>query len=290
MGLNIWIEAARPKTLMAGICPVILGTALAFSEHLIHLPSAMAALIGSIAIQIGTNYANDYFDFKKGADTENRKGPRRATAAGLVKPEAMRMAMIVAFSVAMLAGVYVIFRGGMPMLVIGLLSILCGILYTGGPYPLGYNGLGDIFVLIFFGPIAVGGTYFIQTQTLSWPVVLLGLAPGLVATGILAINNLRDRDEDATTGKRTLAVRFGERFAKIEYGFCLLVPIGLTVFLGQTIYRWPNPWLPIMALPIAISLIQKANTLKGVELNNVLARTGGFLLVLTILMLLGILV
>lgn len=289
MGLKIWIEAARPKTLMAGGCPVILGTTLAFSENLMHIPSAIAALIGSLAIQIGTNYANDYFDFKKGADTDKRKGPRRATAAGLVKPESMKMAMIVAFAIAMLAGVYVMYRGGIPMLVIGVLSIMCGILYTGGPYPLGYNGLGDVFVLIFFGPVAVGGTYFIQAQSISWPVALLGIIPGLVATGILAINNLRDREEDASTGKRTLAVRFGDRFAKIEYGFCLVVPIALAIVMGHFIWKKPNPWLPIMALPIAASLIQKANTLKGSDLNNVLARTGGFLLVITILTILEIL-
>jgi len=283
MSIKVWIEAARPKTLMAGVCPVIIGTALAYEAGVMHWPSALAALIGSMAIQIGTNYANDYFDFKKGADTPNRKGPRRATSAGLVKPQAMMVAMVLAFLVAVVSGVYIIYRGGVPLLVVGLLSIISGILYTGGPYPLGYNGLGDLFVLVFFGPVAVGGTYYIQAQAMSWPVAVLGIAPGLIATGILAINNLRDREEDAGTGKKTLAVRFGTRFAKTEYAFCIIFPLILTMNLGQKVWGWERPWLCLLALPLGLVLIRKARTETGEALNEVLAKTGGYLLVYTVL-------
>lgn len=287
VGIRLWIEAARPKTLMAGICPVILGTALAFSHGKMHVPSALAALLGSVAIQVGTNYANDYFDFKKGADTEQRKGPRRVTAAGLVAPRAMLFAMAVAFFVAFIAGLFVVYRGGLPLVVIGLLSILCGILYTGGPYPLGYNGLGDIFVLIFFGPVAVGGTYFIQANDVSTSVLMLGLAPGLIATGILAVNNLRDCEEDRTTGKRTLAVRFGPNFAKLEYAVCIVMPLIITFYLGKYVWEWAYPAVCFLALPYGIILIRKARTEVGQALNEVLAKTGVYLLVYTLFALSG---
>ncbi len=287
MAIKIWIEAARPKTLMVGICPVVIGTVLAFHAGVMHWPSAIAALIGALAIQIGTNFANDYFDFKKGADTPNRKGPRRATSAGLVTPKAMMVAMIFAFLISMGAGIYIIFRGGAPLLIVGILSILSGVLYTGGPYPLGYNGLGDIFVLVFFGPVAVGGTFYIQALHMDWKVAMLGVAPGLIATGVLAVNNLRDRDEDSKTGKRTLAVRFGTCFAKIEYAICIIVPLFLTLYLGKYVWGWERPWLCFMALPLGVILIRKARTQTGEALNEVLAKTGAYLLVYTVFLVAG---
>ena len=287
MTIKIWLEAARPKTLAVGICPVVIGSWLAYQAGALHLPSALAALIGSLAIQIGTNYANDYFDHKKGADTPNRKGPRRATAAGLVTPKAMMIAMVIAFSIAVGSGVYVIYRGGIPMLIVGLLSILSGILYTGGPYPLGYNGLGDIFVLIFFGPVAVAGTYYIQALEFNWAIAALGLAPGLIATAILAINNLRDRDEDKTTGKRTLAVRFGETAAKYEVTFCILMPTVITFYLEHWVWQWPNAWLSLLVLPAGGRLIYRAWTEKGEALNAVLAKTGAYLVMYTVFLILA---
>lgn len=212
----------RPKTLMAALSPVAIGSIIAFRDGVFHWPSVLAAVLASTCIQIGTNFANDYFDFKQGKDTEKRLGPTRATSAGLVAPSTMKWAMIITFALAVVFGASIMWRGGLPIIVIGILSIMCGIAYTGGPYPLGYNGLGDLFVLIFFGPVAVAGTYYVQALTWSPTAALVGLAPGLISMALLAVNNLRDVDEDTTTGKRTLVVRFGTTFGKIEYCLCLL--------------------------------------------------------------------
>ena len=176
--MEIWILAARPKTLWAAIAPVIIGTAIAYDSGAAAWLPALAALFGAVAIQIGTNLANDYFDYTKGTDAGNRLGPLRVTQAGLVKPKTMKLATVVAFLLASVAGAYLVWRGGWPILIIGVLSILSGVFYTAGPYPLGYNGLGDIFVLIFFGPVAVGGTYYVQTLSIDWTVLVAGLAPG----------------------------------------------------------------------------------------------------------------
>ena len=212
--LDVWIMASRPKTLWAAIAPVIIGTAMAYGEQQGHLLSAILATLAAVFIQIGTNFANDYFDYFKGADEEDRLGPTRVTQAGLVKPETMKRATILVFSLAVLAGSYLMWRGGWPIITIGVLSILFGILYTAGPYPLGYNGLGDIFVLIFFGVVAVGGTYYVQTLEIDYLVILAGLSPGLFSMAILTVNNLRDVKSDFKAGKLTLAVRFGENFAR----------------------------------------------------------------------------
>ena len=229
---SVWLEAARPKTLGAGVAPVIIGGALAWSDGGFHALSVVAALVGSLLIQVGTNFANDYFDFVKGADTEERVGPVRATAAGLVSPATMKRAMIIAFALVFIPGGYILYRGGMPFLAIGLVSIACGVLYTGGPFPLGYLGLGDLFVLIFFGPVATGGTYYLQTHSLDSDILLAGLAPGLFSVAILTVNNLRDMDGDRRAGKKTLAVRFGAAFAKGEYLAALLVGgAGIPVYL-----------------------------------------------------------
>ena len=190
--LKIWITASRPKTLWAAFSPVIIGTAMAYGEGKVHWLSAFLAAVGAILIQIGTNFSNDYYDYFRGVDKKERLGPLRVTQAGLVKPETMKRATILIFSLAFISGLYLIYRGGWPVLIIGLLSILFGILYTAGPYPLGYNGLGDIFVLIFFGLVAVGGTYYVQALEINKLVLLAGLSPGLFSTAILTVNNLRD--------------------------------------------------------------------------------------------------
>ncbi|MHC5180249.1 MAG: 1,4-dihydroxy-2-naphthoate polyprenyltransferase, partial [Planctomycetota bacterium] len=229
--LKIWIDSTRPKTLPAAVGPVLIGAALAFDAGGLHVITLLTTLAAAVLIQIGTNLSNDYFDYVKGADTEGRTGPVRATQAGLVSPAAMLAASVAVFGLAAVLGLYLVFRGGWPILVIGVLSILCGVLYTAGPWPLGYLGLGEIFVLVFFGPVAAGGTYYLQAGSINTVVIVAGLAPGLISTAILAVNNLRDRHTDKLTGKKTLAVRFGKRFGVFEYISCLimasLVPIVL---------------------------------------------------------------
>ncbi len=229
--LKIWLLAARPKTLPAAVGPVLVGSAMAYSEGGFNVLVFLVTVLAALLIQVGTNFANDYYDYVKGADTTDRSGPVRATQAGLVTPAEMKQAFVVTFLAALVLGCYLVYTGGIAIAVIGIVSILCGILYTGGPYPLGYIGLGDVFVLIFFGPIAVGGTYFLQTGSIKATVILAGLAPGLLSTAILVVNNFRDVHTDRTVGKKTLAVRFGYRFTVVEYissiaGACL-IPIVL---------------------------------------------------------------
>ena len=246
--LRIWWEAARPKTLPAAIIPVILGTALAEARNAEHIPKALICLAFSLLVQIGTNFANDYFDFIKGADTAERVGPRRAVAAGLVTPARMLFATWIVFGAAFLLGLMLVREGGWVLLPIGVISILCGLAYTGGPYPLGYNGLGDLFVFIFFGLVAVGATFYVQTHRITMDVLMVGSAVGLLAANILVVNNYRDAETDARVGKRTLVVRFGRTAALYQYaismGLALLCPIYLR-FAG---YGWPV-LLPIILLP-----------------------------------------
>ncbi len=276
--LSIWWEAARPKTLPAAAAPVMMGSAMAFHDGHFYLPAALAALLGALLIQVGTNFANDYFDHKKGADTGERLGPRRATQAGLVTPGKMKRAFSLAFAAAFAVGLYLILRGGWPVLLIGLFSILFGILYTGGPYPLGYNGLGDIFVLIFFGPVAVGGTYYVQALTVTPVVLAAGLAPGLISMALLTINNLRDISTDVKAGKRTLAVRFGDRFARMEYlvsiGAAVVVPFVLVYMTRENYFSVIALFALIPALP-GIKRVWHGE--QGAPLNHVLADTGKFL-------------
>ncbi len=253
---RIWFEAARPKTLPAALAPVAMGIAIAIGEQSFHWLAAMAALMGALAIQIGTNYANDLFDHHKGADDEARLGPRRAVQAQLVSPSAMRTAALIAFGLALLPGAYLVERAGWPLVVLGLLCIALGVLYTGGPRPLGYVGLGDVLVLIFFGPVAVAGTHYVQSLEFSWRAVAAGLGPGLLSTALLAVNNLRDVAGDALAGKRTLAVRFGRGFARAEFVLCLLgaalVPVWLVTQMQAPTWVLLASAVTVSALPVAL--------------------------------------
>jgi 1,4-dihydroxy-2-naphthoate octaprenyltransferase len=286
--IKIWITASRPKTLWAAFSPVIIGTAMAYGEGKVHWLSAVLAAVGAILIQIGTNFSNDYYDYFRGADKKERLGPLRVTQAGLVKPETMKRATILVFSLAFASGIYLIYRGGWPVLIIGLLSILFGILYTAGPYPLGYNGLGDIFVLIFFGLVAVGGTYYVQALEINSLVLLAGLSPGLFSTAILTVNNLRDIASDKQAGKKTLAVRFGEDFARLEYLFSVLIacliPIILFFITDSHLYALAASLVFLAAIPpIRIIYEQKP----GKIFNQVLATTGRLLLLYSLLFSIG---
>jgi len=285
--LQVWILAARPKTLPAATAPVLIGTAMAHTDGGVHWLSAIAAMAGALLIQIGTNFANDYFDFKKGSDRGERLGPMRVTQSGLVAPETMRRATVLVFAVAVLIGLYLVWRGGWPILVIGLLSVLFGILYTGGPYPLGYNGLGDLFVLFFFGPVAVGGTYYVQTLEINWAVLIAGIAPGLFSVAILTVNNFRDIDNDRASGKRTLAVRFGRQFSLYEYDLSLflacLVPIVLVMFYEGR----PLSMLAAFTIIPAMVAMRRVSHVTGRDLNECLAGTGRLLLVYSVIFSLG---
>jgi len=248
-GPATWLAAMRPRTLPAAAAPVAMGTAIAYGDGVFHALAAIAALLGALLIQVATNFANDYFDFRKGADTVARVGPKRATASGLVTPDAMRRAFVLTFVVSLPVAAYLIARGGWPIVIIGVLSIACGILYTGGPRPLGYLGLGDVLVVIFFGPVAVAGTYYVQAQAWSATAAIAGVAPGLLSTGLLAVNNLRDVDTDRAAGKGTLAVRFGRRFAKGEFAGALFVAALVPVVLWAS-GRSPSATLAASAVSL----------------------------------------
>ncbi|MCX7869115.1 MAG: 1,4-dihydroxy-2-naphthoate octaprenyltransferase, partial [Terrimicrobiaceae bacterium] len=209
-----WVAAARPKTLFASACPVILGAVAAAREAPIPWPWLLATLACALLLQITANYANDYWDFRKGADTPRRKGPPRMTASGRVAPRAMLAATCISLLLALLMGAVLTWRGGWPILLIGLAAAASAILYTSGPFPLAYRGLGEVFALVFFGPVAAAGTAWVLALAWMPEAALLGLAPGGFSTALMSLNNLRDREEDARAGKRTLAVRFGERVGR----------------------------------------------------------------------------
>ena len=232
VGWGIWWEAARPRTLPAAVAPVLLASALAWRDGAFQFWAASTCLGFAVLIQIGTNYANDYFDFIKGADTAERVGPRRAVAAGLISPAVMRRAMVGVFVAAFGVGLFLLQFGGWPLLGVGVSSIICGVLYTGGPYPLAYHGWGDVFVFIFFGLVAVVTTYFVQSGTITLDAWLLGAGIGGLATNILVVNNYRDIETDRKAGKRTLAVRWGRGFARTQFLSAHLLMIAVVVALA----------------------------------------------------------
>jgi 1,4-dihydroxy-2-naphthoate octaprenyltransferase len=267
--------AARVRTLPAAIAPVLVGTALAGYDLVFHPLRFVAALVGAIFIQVGTNLSNDYSDARRGADTEDRLGPVRVTAGGLVPPGKVLVATYISFGVAVLAGAYLVVVAGWQLLLVGAASILAGVLYTGGPRPYGYEGLGEAFVFLFFGVVAVAGSFFVQVRHLAWEAFALAVPVGLVAAGILVVNNVRDIDTDRRAGKRTLAVRLGRprtrgMFAAIVYLAYLLTPV--TWAFGPLRAWVMLPWL---TLPLAAAVVRMVrNRTDGPSLNQALARTG----------------
>ncbi|HLP01164.1 MAG TPA: 1,4-dihydroxy-2-naphthoate polyprenyltransferase [Opitutaceae bacterium] len=288
--LRIWVLAARPKTLPAALVPVLVGSAFAARAGAFRWEAAALCLLFAVLVQIGTNFANDYFDHVQGADTEKRVGPARAVASGWVAPPTMRAAMWVTFGVALLVGLGLIPYGGWGLLPLGVLSILCGIAYTGGPYPLGYHGLGDVFVFLFFGLVAVGATFWVQTRSLSADVLLTAAAIGGLAANILVANNYRDRETDAVAGKRTLVVRLGERAGRLQYGAAValsgLVPVALW-WRGFGV----GPLFALGALPLGVACWRKLQpTTPAPELIRLLARTAAHLALFGVLLSLGLIV
>jgi 1,4-dihydroxy-2-naphthoate octaprenyltransferase len=283
-----WILAARPKTLSAAVVPVLVGTACAAAAGGIRLGPAAAAFAGALLLQIGANFANDVFDFEKGADTIERLGPTRAVQAGLLSARAVRAGMWLSFALAAGVGAYLTSVAGPVILAIGIASIFSAIAYTGGPYPLGYHGLGDVFVFVFFGLVAVCGTTFVQLLHVPALSVWASLPIGALATAILVVNNLRDVDTDRRAGKRTLAVRLGERGAIAQYGALLVVAYAVPLYLAASRALGPIVVLPLATLPMAVSLLLALREERGRALNPLLARTAKLLLVYGALLSAGI--
>ncbi|MET0263413.1 MAG: 1,4-dihydroxy-2-naphthoate polyprenyltransferase [Rariglobus sp.] len=286
----VWFSAARPRTLPAAIAPVLTGSALAWRDGDFVGPAALACLGFALLIQIGTNFANDYYDFIKGADTAERVGPRRAVAAGLVSPETMKRAMIAVFVAAFCAGLPLLAYGGWPLLVIGIASIIGGVVYTGGPYPLGYNGLGDVFVFIFFGLVAVTTTYFVQAGVVTEEAWMIGTGIGALVANILVVNNYRDVDTDAKAGKRTTVVRFGRRFARAQFVSGHVLALGALLAVGA------GDWHPVFVIAgalvcVAAGWIQArklARATTPVELIQLLGATGMYLAVYALVLSIGL--
>ncbi|HTL66280.1 MAG TPA: 1,4-dihydroxy-2-naphthoate polyprenyltransferase [Lacunisphaera sp.] len=253
---QIWVEAARPRTLPAAVIPVVTATALAAAHGAADYAKAAVCLAFGLLVQIGTNFANDYFDHQRGADTPDRVGPRRAVAAGLVAPTVMLRATALVLGAAFAVGLLLVREGGWILLPIGVVSIICAVAYTGGPWPLAYNGLGDLFVFIFFGLVAVDATFYVQAGWVAPDVSACAAAIGLLAANILVANNYRDVDTDRRAGKRTLVVRFGRRFALWQYALSALVALLCPPALMLQGYRWPV-MLPLMLAPWAVRLTRR---------------------------------
>jgi 1,4-dihydroxy-2-naphthoate octaprenyltransferase len=288
--VHIWLMAARPRTLPAAVAPVLVGTSLALGAGEFHPLAFVAALLGAVFIQVGTNLSNDYSDARRGADTEDRLGPVRVTAGGLVPPGRVLFATYVTFGLAVLCGVYLVAVAGWELIAVGGASILAGVLYTGGPRPYGYEGLGELFVFLFFGVVAVTGSYFVQVQNLPWEAFACAVPVGLLASAILVVNNVRDLDTDRRAGKRTLAVRLGRERTRILY----------TAMVGAAFLLAPLPWwlgsmtpwllLPWLAIPLAVRLVKVVRTrTDGPTLNGALAKTGMLQLLFCLLFSAGIL-
>ena len=286
--IKVWLLAARPRTLSAALVPVMLGTALAMRDGTFALVPASLCLGFALLIQIGTNYANDYYDYMSGADSPDRIGPVRAVAAGLVEPELMRRVMSGVFFAALLLGSVLILYGGWWLLFVGIASVLSGIAYTGGPYPLGYHGLGDLSVFLFFGIIAVMFTYYVQAGTFTLDSFFVSLAVGSLTTNVLVVNNLRDIETDRAAGKRTLAVRFGRKFSIIQYQIFSLTALLIPILLWRFGFEW-IVLLPVLCWPWSLLLRrQLTNAREGREYNQVLADTARFLLLYGIFFSIGI--
>lgn len=288
--IRLWLVASRPRTLPAAIAPVLVGTSLAITEGEFRPLAFVAALIGSVFIQIGTNLANDYSDARRGADTEDRLGPVRVTAGGLMPPQRVLTGTYVAFAIAVGAGAYLAAVAGWELLVVGVASIAAGVLYTGGPRPYGYEGLGELFVFLFFGLVAVAGSYYVQTEELSWEAFALAVPVGLLASAILVVNNVRDVDTDRRAGKRTLAVRMGRDRARSLFAAMLVLayvaPVAIPALGGLS--WWVT--LPLASAILAPPLYRTVSTrTDGPSLNAALAGTGRLLAVFSLLLSAGIL-
>jgi 1,4-dihydroxy-2-naphthoate octaprenyltransferase len=281
----IWLGAIRPRTLPAAVVPVVVGLGLAARSRRLDVPLALATLAAALLIQIGTNLANDYYDARSGADTSARLGPRRVTQAGLVAPTAVLRAALGVLGAAGLVGIHLVVTGGWPILAIGVASIACAIAYTGGPFPLAYHGLGDAFVFLFFGIVAVNGTQYLQTGTIDRASLLASLPVACLATAILVVNNLRDIPTDGPAGKRTLAVRIGERATRAEWKMLVGAAfLALPVVAGSV---GATSLVAVLALPLAVHEGRSLGRRTGAALNESLAGTARLHLAFGLLLAIG---
>lgn len=277
---RVWLLATRPATLTAALAPVLVGAAAsahAAGASRVRWSAVIAAALGATFIQIGTNLANDVFDFEKGADTAERLGPLRVTQAGLLTPRQVRAGMIASFVLATLAGLYLVSVAGWPIVAIGVASIASGVAYTGGPYPLGYNGLGDVFVFVFFGLVAVCGTALVALGDVPWTAWAAAVPVGALATAVLVVNNVRDHETDVKAGKRTLVVRRGRPFGVREYAALWSLALAVPVALAASL-RAPWMLLPLLTLPAARRLSLAVSGTQGAALNPLLGATARMLL------------
>jgi 1,4-dihydroxy-2-naphthoate octaprenyltransferase len=281
---RVWFSAIRVRTLPAAVAPVLVGSALAWHDGAFQAVPALLCLGFALLIQVGTNFANDYFDFRQGADGPNRVGPRRVVAAGLVAPGTMRRAMAGVFAAAFLLGLGLLPWGGPPLLVIGVASVVCGLAYTGGPWPLGYHGLGDVFVFVFFGLVAVVTTHAVQAGGVSATAFAVAVPVGLLAANILVVNNYRDVEGDARAGKRTLVVRFGREFARAQFGLSLALALLIPAALAA---RWHRPvlLLPLLIAPLGWGHFRRLHAGAGAPaLISLLGDTGRLLAIYALLL------
>lgn len=287
---RIWVMAARVRTLPAAVAPVLVGTSLALGAGHFNGFAFAAALLGALFIQVGTNLSNDYSDARRGADADDRLGPVRVTAGGLVPPRQVLIATYISFGAAVLCGVYLVIVAGPELIAVGAASILAGVLYTGGPRPYGYEGLGELFVFLFFGIVAVSGSYFVQVQALPWRAFACAVPVGLIASAILVVNNVRDMETDRRAGKRTLAVRLGRPRTRVLYAAMLAGAFLVPLLLCLT--GWMSAWLVLcwLSIPLAVTLVKLVGSrVDGPALNGALAKTGALQLLFCLLFCAGIL-
>ena len=286
--LSAWILASRPRTLFAAAAPAVVGSAIAIRDGGFALWPALAALLGALLLQVGSNLANDVFDFQRGADAPDRVGPLRVTQAGLLAPAQVLRGMWIVFALSLIPGLYLAARGGWPVVAIGVSAIAAAILYTGGPLPYGYKGLGEIFVFVFFGLVAVSGTYYVQTNTLSWLAIAAGIPIGLLTSAILGVNNLRDIGPDQAAGKITLAVRLGMRGARLEY----LLLVGMAFAAPPALFAagLASAWVMLtwLSMPLAERQARIVVTQSGAALNAALAGTAMLTFVFSLLFAAGL--
>ena len=284
-----WLAAARPRTLLAALAPIAVGTAVAASDHAARPGVAALALATALSLQIAANFANDLFDFEKGADTDERRGPARAVQSGWLSPREMRAGIAAAVGLSIAAGLGLVAAGGWPIAIAGLLSVTAALAYTGGPWPLGYHGLGDLLVFVFFGLVGVAGTHYVQTGAVSFLALAASVPIGLLVTAILVVNNLRDRESDARAGKRTLAVRMGPTATRAYYGVLLAGAFGVPIALVLAGRAPRAALLPLLCAPLALPLWRSVRGASDPQaLNGALAGTARLAFVFGLLFALGL--
>lgn len=287
--LDAWILASRPKTLLAALVPVIVGTSIAINDQKFKPVAAIIALICSFLIQIGTNFVNDLYDFLAGTDKSERLGPKRAVASGFLSVSEMKIGIIISFGLSFLLGLYLVYITGWEILLLGIISIIAGIAYTAGPFPLAYNGLGDLASFLFFGLVGTVGTYYVQAQEITATVFWSSIPVGALITNILVVNNYRDRLEDMSNGKHTLAVIIGDRFTRMQYVLFMIISYLILIVVFITYKQSILVFLPLLSLPLSLKLIKMIYTLRGKELNKALELTAKLSALYGLLFAIGIL-